>query len=122
MLFMDEKFFMVDRKVNRCNNRFLLPARDMDVQAIPATKHPSGVMVFGLVASDGKVMPLIFIDAGLKINAVVHQERVLFEGHSLAQGQPWGQLAQQDCPATGRGSRPHCNFHPGLPGGEVWRG
>ena len=32
------------------------------------SKNPASVMVFAAVASDGKVMPPHFIDAGLKIN------------------------------------------------------
>ena len=34
------------------------------------SKHPAFVMMFGAIASNGKVMPPHFIEAGLKINTV----------------------------------------------------
>ncbi len=53
ILFLDKKMFVVNPIVNRRNNRFLLKSRDVEVQAVHTTKHPAGVMTFGLVASDG---------------------------------------------------------------------
>ena len=39
-----------------------------DVFPVMQSKHPGSMMVFGAVASDGKVMPMHFIKMGLKIN------------------------------------------------------
>ena len=68
--------FTVDSVSNRRNDRFISPG--IFSEAPPAvkykytTKHPASVMVFGLVASDGKKMPPVFIKEGQKINADVY--------------------------------------------------
>lgn len=67
ILFSDEKLFTVDSSTNRRNDRYLATSKRSDIVRF-RTKHPARVMVFGLVASDGKVMPPVFIDAGLKVN------------------------------------------------------
>ena len=40
VLYTDEKNFVVDMVVNRRNRRVLVPARDINVQAVPSSKHP----------------------------------------------------------------------------------
>ena len=66
-IFVDEKKFVVDEVTNHRNSRFI--AKDPScVPPVMWSKHPASIMVFGVVASDGKVMPPHFIDAGLKIN------------------------------------------------------
>ena len=66
-IFVDETKFVVDEVANYRNSRFI--AKDPScVPPVMRSKHPAFVMVFGVVASDGKVMPPHFIDVGLKIN------------------------------------------------------
>ena len=66
-IFVDEKKFVVDGASNRRNSRFI--AKDSScVPPVMQSKHPASVMVFGAIASDGKVMPPHFIEVGLKIN------------------------------------------------------
>lgn len=68
-IFVDEKKFVVDEVSNRRNSRCI--AKDSScVPPVMESKFPASVMVFGAVASDGKVMPPHFIEAGLKINTV----------------------------------------------------
>lgn len=71
ILFSDEKIFTVDVCNNRRNDRWIGndPANVPDaVKYTNSTKHPASVMVFGLVASDGKKMPPVFIPSGVRIN------------------------------------------------------
>ncbi len=77
ILWSDEKLFVVDQVLNRRNRRILVPAADINLQAAMKSKHPASVMVFGLVASDGNVMPPVFIDAGVKITGPVYRETIL---------------------------------------------
>ena len=66
-IFSDKKIFTVDQAYNRRNDRVLV---DQGQPAIPVskTKHPAGVMVLGIVASNGKKCPAIFVPAGAKVN------------------------------------------------------
>jgi hypothetical protein len=66
-IFSDKKLFMVDQAHNRRNDRFIV---DQGTPAIPVnrTKHPVSVMVLGVVCSDSRKLPPIFIPAGLKVN------------------------------------------------------
>jgi len=86
-VFSDEKLFYVDAAFNRRNDRFLSSGRleevPNEVKHVQRTKHPAKVMVLGLICSDGKVCPPIFIEAGIKINATVYQD--LLKEHIL----PW---------------------------------
>ena len=66
-IFVDEKKFVVDEVANHRNSQFIAKNPSC-VPPVMQSKHPASVMVFGVVASDGKVMPPHFIDAGLKIN------------------------------------------------------
>ncbi len=58
MLWSNEKIFMEDQRVNR---RVLAKKGDINLQAAMRMKHPASVMVFGLVATDGNVMPPLFV-------------------------------------------------------------
>ena len=75
-LFTDEKIFTVDSYHNQRNDRFISVGTFSEAPAAIKfhfrTKHPASVMVFGLISSDGKKMPLVFIEQGAKINANVH--------------------------------------------------
>lgn len=67
-VFSDEKIFTVDAVVNRRNDRYIAASR-AEVKGIFRTKHPAQVMVFGVVASDGKKMPPYFFKPGEKVGA-----------------------------------------------------
>lgn len=70
-IFSDEKIFTVDAVVNRRNDRYIAQSRS-EVKGIFRTKHPAQVMVLGVVASDGKKMPLHFFKPGEKVNTEVY--------------------------------------------------
>ncbi len=70
-IFSDKKMFVVDQARNARNDRYLAYCVD-EVPPINQTKHPQGVMMLGVVASDGKRMPPHFFPAGLKINTEVY--------------------------------------------------
>lgn len=87
VIFSDEKLFYLDPSLNRRNNRYIsgLRAEEVDdlVRYNPKTKHSGKVMVLGVVASDGKKCPIVFVDSQEKINAVKYQQ--LLEKHVI----PW---------------------------------
>ena len=76
ILFSDEKLFGFDAVSNSRTDRFISAKELEDVREKVKysfrTKHPGGVMMFGLVASNGLKMPPVFIDAGVKINTEVY--------------------------------------------------
>lgn len=85
ILFSDEKLFSIDAVSNSRTDRFISSKKVEDVPEKVKfkfqTKHPAGVMMFGLVASNGLKMPPVFIDTGVKINTEVYigilKDRVL---------------------------------------------
>ena len=79
ILFISEKYFMVDTVAPlNLNNKRDVPEHD--------SKCPSQIMVFGLVASDGRKMPPVFLPYGLKMVAKDYITLVL-KDHVL----PWVQ-------------------------------
>lgn len=79
IIFSDEKLFSVDRRAHRRNTRFLGPASPADARKLPPgdrfvykTKHPASVMMLGVVASDGKRMPAVFIPNGTSVTSAVY--------------------------------------------------
>ncbi len=69
VLFSDEKNFVVDVHHNCRNSRFIAKSiSDVpnSVRYVNTTKKPAKAMMFGLVASDGAVMPPIWIKGTLK--------------------------------------------------------
>ena len=66
-VFVDKKKFVVDEVANKQNTR-IIAFDPSEVPPVMQSKNPASVMVFPAVASDGKVMPPHFIEAGLKIN------------------------------------------------------
>lgn len=106
-IFSDEKTFSVDAVINRRNTRYISKHADDDVpdavRLHKKTKHPASVMVLGLVASDGRKCPPIFVPTGSRVTAAAYQE--LLRSHVL----PWlqhhypdnGFVLQQD------GAPPH---------------
>ena len=77
VLYSDEKVFVVDAVLNRRNRRILAPRANLQLQFAAKTKHPASTMVFGLISSDGNVMPPIFIEAGVKINGQVYRDLII---------------------------------------------
>ncbi len=68
VLWSDESNFVIDQIANTQNRRILAPKADVNKQAVFRSKHPASVMVFGLFASDGNVMPPVFIPKGIKMD------------------------------------------------------
>ena len=71
--FSDEKNFCQDQAHNRRNNRWLA-ANNRDVPTVMKTKFPATVMVFGVVSSEGHVMPPHIFEAGLRVNTKIYLE------------------------------------------------
>lgn len=67
-IFSNKKIFTVDQAYNRQNDCYIV---DHGSPAFPVnrTKHPAGVMMLGIIASNGNKCPPIFIDEGAKVNA-----------------------------------------------------
>lgn len=76
-IFSDEKIFTVDAVLNRRNDRFIAESK-ANVKGTFRTKHPAQVMAFGVVASDGKKMPMKFYKPGEKINAETYYKTLRF--------------------------------------------
>ncbi len=76
LLFSDEKWFTLAQYHNRRNTKVVLPQGEaFDERRVHGvSQRPAGVMFLGVVASDGRVGPPIFVDPGVKIDAVVYQE------------------------------------------------
>ena len=95
--FSDKKNFCQDQVVNSENNCWLAVC-SKDVPKIMQTKFPATVMVFGVVSSEGHVMPLYIFPKGLMVNTVEYLK--VLEMHLLlwickvAAGRPYVQ--QQD--------------------------
>ncbi len=86
-IFSDKKLFVSDDLVNRRNSRYLtdLPVTEVDesVRISPFSKAPAKVMVLGVVASNGKKCPIIFVPDGHKVTADSYQ--ALLHRHVM----PW---------------------------------
>ena len=77
-VFSDEKLFTVDPVLNRRNSRYISGDRaeevDPAVKCSSKTKHPTKIMMLGVVASDGEKCPPIFTPANEKINTEQYLE------------------------------------------------
>ena len=95
--FSDEKNFCQDQAVNSQNNRWLAVC-PKDVPKVMQTKFPATVMVFGVVSSEGHVMPPYIFPKGLKVNTEeylkVLEMHVLPWIRKVAAGRPY--VWQQD--------------------------
>ena len=79
IIFSDEKYFVVDAKRNRQNDRVLMTARgdkndddddaDDEDKYVSTTKHPASVMMFGCVASTGEKCPPVYFPQGFRLGA-----------------------------------------------------
>ena len=71
IIWTDEKTWDVDSSVNHQNDRYL----SYCIESVPEkhrTTRPSGAMMLGVIASDGKVMPPLWIDKGTKVDSNVY--------------------------------------------------
>ena len=88
ILFSDEKYFTVDQVSNSMFDRFISKKKVSEVpdhiKTVSKTKHPSQIMMFGLVTSDGRKMDPVFLPSGLRMGAKEYIDRVL-KTHVL----PW---------------------------------
>ena len=70
----------------------------IDVQKVMKTKFPHTVMVFGVVSSEGHVMPPHIFETGLRVNSEIYievKQTVDFPWmKKVARGRPW--VFQQD--------------------------
>jgi len=69
MVFSDDKTFSVDPVFNKQNDRFVSFSGDDRVGLFhtSTTKHPASLMMLGVVASNGKVMPPIWFPEGYRL-------------------------------------------------------
>ena len=88
-------FYKVDQHLNspsKCNSRWFNMPRMMK------TKFPAMVMVFGVVSSEGHIMPPHIFELGLKVNTKVYldvlKSVVIPWCNQVAGGRPW--VWQQD--------------------------
>ena len=70
----DEKNFTQVPSVNATSRLRVRTPEELIASTTPKVKHPQAVMVFGLVGSDGKKMPLIFFERGFRLNAAAYLE------------------------------------------------
>ena len=66
-VFADVEKFVFDEVANK-QNTLIIAFDPSEVLPVMQSKNPASVMVFAAVASDGKMVPPHFIEAGLKIN------------------------------------------------------
>ncbi len=75
ILFSDEKFFTLAQYHNRRNSKVILQQGVQDERRYHGVaQRPAGIMFFGVVASDGRVAPPMFVEPGMKIDAPAYQE------------------------------------------------
>lgn len=68
----DEKNFTQVPFVNRTSCVRVKTDEERIASRVQKVKHPQSVMVFGLIGSDGKKMPLIFFERGFRLNAAAY--------------------------------------------------
>jgi hypothetical protein len=75
ILFSDESLFHVDESASS-SSRYISSQLPQDVadsvRFIKHAKYPGGVMVLGVVATDGQVAPPIFIDRGVRLDSATY--------------------------------------------------
>ena len=64
IIFSDKKMFTVDPVHNRRNDRVVVKKGRKSIP-VTKTKHPAGIMVLEIVASDGQKSPPYFFPQGL---------------------------------------------------------
>ena len=78
MIFSDEKIFTVDAVLNRRNDRYIAEST-AEVKETFRTKHPSQVIPFRVVASDGKTIPIKFYKTDEKINVETYYKTLRYQ-------------------------------------------
>ena len=93
----DEKNFCQDQAHNS-QNHCCIATNNRDVPRVMKTKFPATVMVFGVVSSEGHIMPPHIFEVGLKVNTKVYldvlKSVVIPWCNQVAGGRPW--VWQQD--------------------------
>lgn len=75
-LFSDEKLFTVEQGYNHQNDRIWSTDAPRNSEIVERRQNPKSVMVWGGICSTGKT-PLVFVDAGLKINQEMYRRDIL---------------------------------------------
>ena len=82
-----------------------IATNNRDVPRVMKTKFPAMVMVFGVVSSEGHIMPPLIFEVSLKVNTKVYldvlKSVVIPWCNQVAGGRPW--LWQQDSAPAGLG-------------------
>ncbi|XP_014772885.1 uncharacterized protein LOC106871098 [Octopus bimaculoides] len=74
----DEKIFTVNAVLSRRNDRFIAKPT-AEVKGTFKIKHPAQVMAIGVVASDGKKIPIKFYKADEKINVNTYYKTLRYQ-------------------------------------------
>ena len=69
--FSNEKNFYQDQAHNRQNHRWIAMCPN-DVPRVMKTKFPNTVIVFGVISSDGDVMPPHIFETGLRVDTEIY--------------------------------------------------
>lgn len=69
-IFSDKKLLTMNQ-IQNCQNDKYLAATSLDVPPIQCTKHPASILMLGITASDGNVMPPYWFPCRLKISTGV---------------------------------------------------
>ena len=115
--FSDEKNFCQDQVHNSQNHRWIA-TNNRDMPRAMKTKFPATVMVFGMVSSEGHIMPPHIFEVGLKVNTKVYLDvlkSVVIPWYN--QGGQWQTLGV----AAGLGAGPQVQRDPGLASEGVLR-
>ena len=83
---------------NTLKMQILIATNNRDMPRVMKTKFPATIMVFGVVSSQGHIMPLHIFEVGLKVNIKVYldvlKSVVIPWCNQVASGRPW--VWQQD--------------------------
>ena len=73
-MFSAEKIFTVNDNLNRRNERYIAKTK-AEVKGTFRTKHTAEIVVFSIVVSDGKTIPIKFYNADEK-SMLIHDTRL----------------------------------------------
>ncbi len=71
MYYIEQLMFPTDPSYDSQNHRWIA-TNNRDVPRLMKTKFPATVMVFGVISSEGHIMPRHIFEVGLKINTKVY--------------------------------------------------
>ena len=95
-----------------------IATNNRDVPSMMKTKFPGTVMVFGVVSSEGHIMPPHIFEVGLKVNTKVYLDVLKSVVDPLLQSGGWWQTLGV---AAGLGTSPQVQRDPGLASEGVLR-